>query len=245
MQKNINFYFDNDPSINKNDLLESTYKSFIDIIFESIKGQTIDPQKLIPRFKLTNPEELENYFNEGQSVIIYSQHYNNWEWGPITLGLQIKHHIVGVVKYLSNPYINKYFIKGRSGNNVSVIPTHGVLKYFDNKNDQAEALVFIADQYPKSKTRRHLVNFKGRQIPFHNGAAEFAHKYGWPIFSFDVHKKNRSQYIVALKPICLTPSDHTPQDITQMYATHLEQLIDQSPESWLWSHKRFKELIKY
>ena len=89
----------------------------------------MSPYKLQHRFKFTNPEFLNNYFHEGRHVFIYAQHLNNWEWAAMCLGVQMKHHLVGAVKELSNPYTNKYIQKGRSSYNVSVVPTHKVGHY--------------------------------------------------------------------------------------------------------------------
>lgn len=246
IQKNIEFCFPDKSDSEKQQIFHDFYKNFIDIILESIKGLGADPHKLVSRFKFTNPEVLNQFYENNQHVIAYSQHYNNWEWGPITLGLQVKHHIVGIVKFLSNSYMNDYFITGRSGNNVSVIPTHGTGRFFNQLDSKKpNAIVFIADQLPRKKERSVNLKFLGKDTLFHNGAAHYAQKSNFPLVSFDVHRYARGQYNVEITLLHTSPSDLSIPEITTIYKNHLEQLIHQSPHSWLWSHKRFKESIRY
>jgi len=246
IRKNIEHCFPNKSKKEQIEIFNDFYKNFIDIILESIKGLGADPHKLIARYKFTNPEILEKYFDQNQHVIVYSQHYNNWEWGPLTLGLQIEHHIVGIVKYLSNKYMNDYFITGRSGNNVSVVPTFGTGRYFAQlKNKSPQAIVFIADQLPRSKGKSVDLDFLGQHTSFHNGAANYAYQSNFPIVSFDVHRIKRGYYKVDIAELHDTPKELSPDQITEIYKNHLEQLILKSPSSWLWSHKRFKQEIAY
>lgn len=148
IQKNIEFVFPDKSQQWRDNIANQFYKNFVDILLESIKGLSISGDKLIKRYRFRNPELMDAIYNENKHVIVFSQHQNNWEWAPLCLGLQIKHHIVGVVKLLSNPYINTFLQNGRSGNNVSVVPTLKVGSYFKKLQvkEKYEALVFIADQ---------------------------------------------------------------------------------------------------
>lgn len=246
IQQNLCFCF---PDIAQEELQTLTSKiqrNFCDILMESLKGISFDPEKLIPRFRLTNPELLEAYYAKGQSVIFYSQHYNNWEWGPICLGLQMKHHLTGIIKKLSNNHVHKYFAEGRDGNNVSVILTTKTEYYFKNHLDERiEGIVFIADQYPFNKKRQVDVAFFNKHVKFNIGAARLASTTDYPVISIDVHKVKRGHYEVVLTEICNKASDFNAQELTQKYASHLESLIIKDKSAWLWTHKRFKDILKY
>jgi len=246
IEKNIAFCFPKWDKKQVKSTSNSFYKNFIDISLESIKGISSNPHKIIPRYRLTNPELLDGYFKNGQSVILFSQHFNNWEWGPICLGLQMKHHVVGVIKKLSNPYIHKYFAEGRAGNNVSVITTGQTTNYvLNHKPHKPEALVFIADQYPYNKHRRTEVDFFGKQIPFHSGAGQLSKRLNYPIFTIDIIRKGRGRYELELYKIADSNHGLNDLEITSLYAAHLEQLIIKYPDAWLWSHKRFKNQMRY
>lgn len=246
IEKNIKFCFSKWPSIKLKSTANAFYKNFIDISLESLKGISTTPKKIIPRYKLTNPELLNDYYNNDQSIILLSQHFNNWEWGPICLGLQIKHHVVGVIKKLSNPYIHKYFAEGRAGNNVSVITTGQTQDYIiTHSPKKPEALVFIADQYPYNQHRRIEASFFNKRISFHAGAGTLSAKTTYPIFSIDVIRKGRGEYTLEIHKLADENHGLSGSEIINKYAEHLEALIREYPDAWLWSHKRFKDDIKY
>lgn len=246
IDKNITYVFPDKAESWRREVRDEFYKSFIDIILESIKGLSVKPDKLIKRYKFLNPEILDPYYKNHQHVIFYSQHMNNWEWAPLCLGLQMQHHLVGAVKVLSNPHINAFLQRGRAGNNVSVVPTYEIGRYFQQlgKEEKTVGIVFIADQRPSGKERRTPVDFMGKEIDFHGGAGKYAVKSGFPVLTINVARLGRGKYQIEVREL----SDGTITDaeaLTQIYASHVAALITESPSAWLWSHKRFKEEINY
>ncbi len=247
IDQNLAYCFPEKTKAERTLIANAYYKNFVDIILESFKGLAINPGKLIPRYKVRNPEILVDAYKSNEHLITYSQHYNNWEWGPICLGLQTRHHIVGIVKLIANPLINNYMIDGRSGNNVSVVPSRETGKYLQDlhKKSNPQALVFIADQRPSGKERFLELPFLGGVGRFHHGAAIYASKANLAIYSIDVHRIGRGRYEIEFVQLAEKGEGLTPEQITILYKEHLENLILQSPESWLWTHKRFKEYVDY
>jgi len=247
IKKNLAFCFPHKTEAERKKIFDKFYKNFIDIILESIKGLSIDPDKLKKRYSFKNPEVLDQHFNKGQHIITYSQHCNNWEWAPICLGIQMNHCLMGIVKMISNQRINKYMIDGRSGNNVRVISTKQTGEFFKtlHKEEDPLAIVFIADQMPYGKVKSLEVPFLGQQVKFHHGAALYAERVNLPIYTIDVARTGRGRYEVQVHCIKAESETLTAEEITYRYAGHLEEMILESPESWLWSHKRFKKILKY
>lgn len=247
IQTNLAYVFPQKSASERTELANRFYKNFVDIILESLKGLATKPSKLIPRYRFRNPELMDAYFERDEHLIIFSQHFNNWEWAPLCLGLQMKHHLVGAVKMLSNNYINEYMKAGRSGNNVSVIPTYETARYFTTLDSQPKpvGIVFIADQKPSGKEKILEINFLGQETSFHGGAAKYAVKSGLAVFSLDVHRIGRGRYEVEAVQLADGGECESAEQLTLRYAQNLEKLIIDSPASWLWSHKRFKNKITY
>lgn len=246
IKANISFCFPNLTQVQVKNITNKYYKNFIDIALESIKGLTYSPKKLINRYKLTNSNILDNHFRNGQSIIVLSQHLNNWEWGSICLGLQTNHHIVGVMKTISNPYINKMIIDGRTGNNVSVVSTGQTLHYIlGHKPKKPEAIFFIADQYPRNKHFINDVDFFNRKIAFNSGASKLAKRKQFPIYTINMIRKSRGKYQLEFIKLFESTDNVSVQEITQAYSTQLQNLITKYPDAWLWSHKRFKDNLDY
>ena len=203
--------------------------------------------KLVNRFKLINPELMDDYYLNNESVILYSQHFYNWEWGTICLGLQTKHELVGIVKLLSNEYINEYIMSSRSGDNVTVVPSQLTHEYFNNidKLLEPKAIVFLADQLPYNKQKSLKLPFLGTSTHFHHGAAYYAQTKSFPVICNSVRRIRRGYYEAEIFVLTENSKNHTAEELTTLYKNHLESLIKEDPSGWLWTHKRFKDQIVY
>lgn len=247
IQKNVAHCFGSHKSLEEQKLIiDEFYIYFVDIILESFKGISIKTENLVSRFRILNPEIINNEFHAHQHIIFYSQHLNNWEWG-ITFGLQLKHHMVVTAKLLSNKYISDFMLAGRSKTNLSVIASVKTHQFFKNLDKQAspQAIVFIADQKPHGKEKKVMLPFFGHPTPFHAGAAHYASQSDFPIYTLDVYRKGRGRYEVKCHQLSPGKENINPEEITRRYVEHLEQLIKNAPSNWLWSHKRFKHIIDY
>ncbi len=100
--------------------------------------------------------------------------------------------------------------------------------------------VLIADQGPLDIQNAHWVHFLNRDTPFIHGGDKLSRKTNFPVYYADCNRIKRGHYEIELKVISKTPKDCPPEMITQSYAKMLEDSILKSPESWLWSHKRWK-----
>ena len=67
-----------------------------------------------------------------------------------------------------------------------------------------------------------------------------ARKFGYPTLHFQVHRLRRGFYEVEYRDVWVPPAAASEGDITRAYAAMLEKNIRLQPESWLWSHKRWK-----
>ncbi len=247
IEKNIRYIYPSKSDKWVADTISEYYSYFIDLILETVKGMSMSPYKLQRRFKFTNPDFLNAYCDEGRHVYIYAQHLNNWEWAAMCLGVQMNHHLVGVVKELSNPYTNNYIQNSRSSFNVSVVPTNQVGLYLSTLSEKPkpEGIVFIADQRPSGREKKAAVSFFNKQIDFHSGAAAYALNTNVPLINFKVTRVKRGYYEMEAVLLGYSKDFENAQEITQTYVSFLEMLIEKNPALWLWSHKRFKNEIKY
>lgn len=99
-------------------IAKGTYRNLIDIVVESLKTFTMSTKEVKKRFKILNPEILDEYHNKGQSVIGVTGHYGNWEWGAMAGSLQINHRAIAIYKPLSNKYIDNFIKRTRDRKSV-------------------------------------------------------------------------------------------------------------------------------
>ena len=83
------------------------YWHLTQIAVEMVKMLVLPRCILRKRYRCSNPELVNRYFDEGRSVILMSSHYNNWEWMILALDEMFKHHGVGVGKPNSDKVFEK------------------------------------------------------------------------------------------------------------------------------------------
>lgn len=216
------------------------YHHLCDISLESIKGFTMSPQELIRRHHILNPELADYYFDQGISVIAEPAHYNNWEWGSLSPGLQIKYPIVGFYKPMSNSRVDGYVKRHRAKFSTRLASLRQTESTFTELSAIPTAYIMAADQSPTNLKNCYWIDFLNHDTPWLHGPEKYARKYEWPVVYVDIQKVKRGFYELKLVLFTEKPSSLPEGEITRMYAQQLESAILHEPAYWLWSHKRWK-----
>ncbi|RZJ67379.1 MAG: lauroyl acyltransferase, partial [Flavobacterium sp.] len=90
------------------------FKYFTSLIFEILKMNHISKKEIEKRYVFRNKEFLQAYLDRGESVLVCSAHYGNWEWGTMGIGLNFQGDHYPIYKPLTNPVFDDWFKKIRS-----------------------------------------------------------------------------------------------------------------------------------
>lgn len=221
-------------------LAKKFYHHLCDIALEGIKGFTMTKQELIRRHHIVNPELADHYFDKGVSTIAVPGHYNNWEWGSLSPGLQLKYPIVGLYKSMSNSRVDFFIGKHRSKFNTRLASLRETTSTFEELNSKPFAYIMASDQSPTNLKDCYWIDFLNQDTPWLHGPEKYARKYNWPVIYVDIQKVKRGYYEIKLILLTDNPASLPEGEITRLYAQHLEQTILHEPAYWLWSHKRWK-----
>lgn len=224
----------------KKEITRKFYLNISDVLLESIKGLTIPQESMIDRFKILNPEILNKYFENKQSVICLAAHYGNWEWGIQAVNEQIKHQAISIYKPLSNSHLESYMHKQRSRMGMKLFPMEETRTAFAQAQIEPVAIILAADQSPSNTSRSIMVDFFGERIGFIHGPEAYATASKTPVVYFDVQRVKRGYYTLEFKELFTGKEDFKKGEITQRYAQEIEKVLRDKPEDWLWSHKRWK-----
>ncbi len=230
------------PDKNKEELKKITkgvYKNLSDIILESIKGMSLKPEKLRKRYKIKNPELLDQCFKEKQSVIALVAHYNNWEWGSST-GNFVNHYCIAFYKPLHNIYIDRYIRKLRSSEDMQIAPGNKIHRVFSETQKKPSLTYLIADQTPSNPRRCVWTKFLNQDTACFRGAEYYARKYNQPVIYAHTTRLKRGYYEVTFQWIEKNPQATLEGEITKKYMEILEKHIRKHPQNWLWTHRRWK-----
>lgn len=231
----------------RNAIARDFYHHFCDLIVESLKAFMISKQELKRRFKVENPEILNEAFAKSQSLIFVGGHYNNWELLALGLRDQIRHRVVGIYKPLSNRYLDRKLLDSRCRYGLEVVAMKEVSAYLSTevklvheKRALPFVMVFAVDQSPGDPRKAHWARFLNQDsgIPF--GAEKFARQYDLPVFFIVIHKVSRGHYTLELRPLSEAPHPDPKGWILEQATALLEAEIQKDPRFWLWTHRRWK-----
>ncbi|MDR1847886.1 MAG: lysophospholipid acyltransferase family protein [Bacteroidales bacterium] len=218
------------------------YSHLADIFLEAIKALTISKKQVMKRYKCLNPELLQTYFEKNQSVILVSAHYNNWEYMVLSLGMQFRHHGIGVGKAMSNKVFEVLMHQKRTRYGTEVVYANNVRQCFEGyeKKHIPCAYMMLFDQSPNDVKRSYITDFLNQRTAVIFGPEHYAKKYNYPVLFYGVQKVKRGYYTFEIQSVNDFPQNTKYGEITEKCLQELTKLINNAPQFWLWSHRRWK-----
>ncbi len=215
------------------------YRHLGDVVVESLKTLTISEADLNRRVTLVNPEVINTFYDQGQSVIGLSSHQGNWEWMLVSCSAQMPFHFDAVYMRLNNATFDQLMqqIRGRFGATLIEKQTSFRSMMLQKK---ISLTAMVADQRAKSSQYLYYTQFLNQETGFYEGPERIAHKLKRPAFVVDMKRVKRGHYSITFHVIDQPPFNPTPNYITDQYAKLIERAIRERPAEWLWSHDRWK-----
>ncbi len=218
------------------------YRHFCDLLVEGIKLLTISKNSLQKRFTFKNLELLDHYYEKKQSVIGVVGHYGNWEWGGLALSLKAQHQVLSIYKPFSHPYFDRLMKKVRGKFGAQLVPMNQTARAIVEKREQniPTITMLISDQTPSNPNAACWTQFLNQDTLVFLGAEKLAYKYDMPVIFCHIRKKDRGYYETEFTTITEKPRKQKKHAITHRHTKMLEQVIQEHPPYWLWSHRRWK-----
>jgi KDO2-lipid IV(A) lauroyltransferase len=218
------------------------YCHLIDTSVEFYKLWRMSASTMRKRCVFKNPEIPLSYLGEGRDVLIILGHYGNWEWLS-SFGLYINDaHFLVLYKPLHNKLIDRLtkFLRARFG--AVPVPKNDMVREINRCRVDKEKFVLcmVADQTPRGSNSDLWMTFLNQETPVYRGAEKIASKYDMPVLFLGIQKVRRGYYEAEYLVICDYPGKLPSGEITKMHTRVLEKTIRDSPEYWLWSHRRWK-----
>ena len=218
------------------------YLHLSQIAAEMLKMLTLSRHQVMRRYRCENPEIVNQFFEQGKSVILMSSHYNDWEWMILSLPLQYRHHAVGVGKANSNKVFEKLINRARTRYGTEVVFADHVRELFQHYEEAHTpcAYMMLSDQSPNNVNKSYKTLFLHQPSAIIYGAEYFAKKYDIPVIYYEIIKERIGRYKIVNQIITKEPQKMEHGEIIERYTRLLEATIRNKPEYWLWSHRRWK-----
>ncbi len=244
IRQNLRYCF---PELTEKQLQEITkkyYRNLCDIIVESIKIRTMDEKLLHQMITLdeSNKEAARHTLATKQNILLFLGHFNNWELLGQILQVGYPHHLKVTYQALKNKVSDKFVYDIRSHFGQIPILRSNITRYvIQHRTDFPVMYAFLADQRPRANFDEY--DFFGHKTHFYSSIVGIAQKMNMAVYYVETIKERRGKYKVNMQLITDTPAEMDAHDITRRYVSLLEQSIRKQPEGWLWSHRRWKNII--
>ncbi|PKR80790.1 lauroyl acyltransferase [Brumimicrobium salinarum] len=225
----------------RSDIEKKFYKHFADFLVESTKSLSISNKAIQERCALINPEEVHKYFDQGKDVIVLCGHYNNWEYYAVGIAQQMKHQTIAAYRPLKNGFYNRKILKSRQRFGMKMLSMREIPRFFAQKPKNPPVLsVMVNDQSPGDPKSAYWNTFLNQDTGWMKGAEKLAKKYNQVILFGAIRKRKRGFYEVSFTPISEDITKERDGYVLDKHAEYLERVIQEHPQYWLWSHRRWK-----
>jgi KDO2-lipid IV(A) lauroyltransferase len=241
VDKNLANSFPGKTQNERDQIARNFYRHICDVFVETLYFDRISISEGKNCVKYLNPELLNGYLDQGRQVLAFFGHYNNWEWF-CNLPLYSTHRLYAVYKKLKNNIFERFYrrLRGRFG----AIPLERADTFKQLVGDHQKGIpsmsAFLFDQTPRMHEIHHWVTFLNQDTPVVLGAEKVAQKLDAVVLFLHSRKVKRGHYETEFQLV----TDHAKScpkfEITDKCNLLLEQQINEHPEFWLWSHKRWK-----
>jgi Kdo2-lipid IVA lauroyltransferase/acyltransferase len=218
------------------------YRYFCDLFLETFKTLTISRKTMLKHCWLEeNALKLFGQLaDENKSIMVVMGHQGNWEWAGNTFSLCCRHQLYVIYHPLSNKYFNRLVYRMRTRFGTRLIAMKDTMRDMLSNRQELNATAFIADQAPQPD-RAYWMEFLHQDTPVFLGIEKIAQKIQYPVVYVSIKRVKRGYYSLHAERIELpSPVVSRLGELTELHTRKLEADIQKQPETWLWTHRRWK-----
>ncbi len=216
------------------------YRNFTDIIFETIKLNSISRSDLLNRIEFDSTL-LDYYYACKRNLVVVAGHLGNWEMLNLFASARLSHHIVVVYHELENTTFDQWFKNVRSRFGSEMVPMQEAFAKAIQPREKPYIFILINDQ-SAAPEKAYWSRFLNQDTGVFRGVELIARRMNAPVLYMGVLKNElkRGFYKFYFDLITETPKQEPNNQILETQLNLLERDIRIQPDNWLWSHKRWK-----
>jgi len=241
VRKNLRNSFPNKTEKEIKRIEKLFYHHLVDLFIEEMTMLTISSKKISKRNKFLNIELLDNLYRQNMGVIGVTGHYCNWEWLNY-LEVNCNYRGLAIYKPLSDKNFEKFMNNVREKYGSIAVPMKRTLKQLiiQVRKNELPFSMMVADQSPGNDESNYWTTFLNQETAVYMGVEKIAKKFNHAVVFISMRKVKRGYYETSFELITDKPQETKDFEITEKHVRMLEKLIIDTPEYWIWSHKRWK-----
>jgi KDO2-lipid IV(A) lauroyltransferase len=216
------------------------YRNFTDSFIETVKLLSASRSFLQKRFVIDNPEVFDYFYAQGRKVQLHMGHLFGWEVANLAMPDLTPFIFIVVYMPVENKAFERLFLKLRGRTGTVLLPATKMQRSIIPYRNSQYLLALVADQSPPGAENSYWLEFFGRPTPFVRGPERGARIGDIPAVFPRVYRSRRGYYRAELSILAEHPAELPEGELTRRYRAMLEEAIRKQPDSWLWSHKRWK-----
>lgn len=222
------------------ELAKKHFKYTCIVLAETIKALNFSKLEIKNRVEFKNLHVLEEYLEQGQSVIIVAAHYCNFEWALLACAQYLKFPVDAVYRKQRSDSLEEIFYNLRARFDVTPLPMETFVAESLKRAKITRILAMAADQSPKKGDTPYWQYFLNRDTAFHTGMEKIARAFKYPIIFMSLKRTRKGYYQASLKLLAKPPFTEDPNQIMRLYISELEAQVRENPKDWLWAYRRWK-----
>jgi len=227
-------------------LIEKQFYHYLcDLFLETLKTLTISKKEALKHCSFNKKTQtiLNNFAAQQQSYILVTGHYGNWEWAGNSFSLLFKQQLYVIYHPLSNKQFNQFMYNLRSRFGTKLYAMKDTIREMLKNKNELNTTAFIADQTPSPESA-YWTSFMNQNTPIFWGTEKIARKFNYPVVYITVKRIKRGYYEIDADVLTIDSKNTAEGEISELHTRKLEKDIIAQPETWLWSHRRWKHKQK-
>ena len=224
------------------DIERRFYRHLAEVFVDTVSLTAMSEKSILRHFTYSNIDLPQNGAPD-HSWIAAMAHYGSWEYTINFKLLMPNHDVLAVYRPLQNSVFERFYHHMRSRFGVKPVAMHDVMRETikcNRKGAKPAVIAMIGDQTPPIFEQRHWYRFLNQDTSFFAGMGKMALKFHMPIYFLHINKVKRSYYQSKFIEIYDGKENISEHEIMHRYVTLLEAMIRETPELWMWSHRRWK-----
>jgi Kdo2-lipid IVA lauroyltransferase/acyltransferase len=236
---NLSIAFPEKSEKEREDIARKFYRNFTDNFIETIKLLSAG-KNFIQKHFITDTGVLNDLYRQGKKCQVHLGHNFNWEIANLAVARSTPYSFLAVYMPINNKIMDRLLRKLRSKSGAILLPATEMRTAMLPWRDKQYLLALVADQNPGVPSKGYWFNFFGRPTPFVTGPEKGARANDAAVVFVHFTKRKRGYYQMFAELAVSDPLSLPEEEMTRRYIRYLERVIRESPEMWLWSHRRWK-----
>ena len=216
------------------------YENLCMLAFESLKLHSASIKSIERRVDYENLEVLQNLFSKGKNVVMVGGHMANWEMYSLSLPDKVQFDTYAVYKKLNNEMFDRAIKKSRSRTGMQIVEMNELRQIVRSNSDKPKLISLVFDQRPLNAQQSWWSEFLGIETPVYQGMEKISSILDAAVVYAAIRRVEGGRYVMNLQLVEEDLTKVEPGIVIDKCLGILEKEILKAPESWLWSHRRWK-----